>query len=260
MRLLIWNANQGLDRKWEALEATAPDVAVIPECAEPARLRCSKLVASCEWAGENPVKGLGVFSFNEYRVVRYDSYSRDHRIFLPVTVTGPTQFNLLAVWSFYYRAGKGLREDTRATVRALEYYSDFIQDGPGIVAGDFNDNVLWDKQRRGEGFQESLDALATSGFASVYHENFREDFGRESRPTLTWRRSRSTTYHVDYCFVSPSTWARGASIRVGQPDQWLPLSDHCPLVVELPGIARPNEPSENVSREKRQWRHRSQAK
>jgi|ERR1051326_2128660 hypothetical protein len=229
MRILVWNANQALDRKWSAIEDCAPDVAVVPECAEPSRLRSSKLAASTEWVGEKPAKGLGVFSFNEYYVARHNSYSRDHRLFLPVTVTGPVRFNLLAVWSFYYNTGKGKGESTRATLRALEYYSTFIQKGPCIVAGDFNDNVLWDKQRCGGRFQESLDALARYGFASLYHETFHEGFGAETQPTLLWRRNRSTTYHVDYCFASPSTWVRGASMELRQSE----LSDHCLLVVEL---------------------------
>ena len=39
MRLVTWNCNMVFDRKYQALERLRPDIAVIPECANPDILR-----------------------------------------------------------------------------------------------------------------------------------------------------------------------------------------------------------------------------
>ena len=53
-----------LHRKFEALLSLKPDVAVISECAEPARLAArldlSDLASPAVWIGRNPQKGLAV--------------------------------------------------------------------------------------------------------------------------------------------------------------------------------------------------------
>jgi endonuclease/exonuclease/phosphatase family metal-dependent hydrolase len=39
-------------------------------------------------------------------------------------------------------------------------------------------------------------------------------------------------FHIDYAFISRSMM-NGSMIRIGSPSEWLELSDHMPLVVEL---------------------------
>jgi len=60
-----------LHRKFSALMSLRPDIAVIPECASPERLRNNMDLpddATIAWTGDNPNKGLGIFGFNGYRV------------------------------------------------------------------------------------------------------------------------------------------------------------------------------------------------
>src|SRR5690242_2076381 len=102
MRLTTWNCKGGFDRKHAAVAALAPDVLVLPECG---RLRAvsnvlgAAPVRSFEWVGENHQKGLGVISYGEYSVKVHPAYDPELRWILPLQVSGPVPFLLLAVWT-----------------------------------------------------------------------------------------------------------------------------------------------------------------
>jgi hypothetical protein len=59
-----------LDRKFGALLDTEPDVAIVCECAQPerfrARVKSNLLEHDPVWIGQNPNKGVAVFTFNGY--------------------------------------------------------------------------------------------------------------------------------------------------------------------------------------------------
>ena len=103
MRLVAWNCNMALHRKAKALLRLKPDVAVISECARPDILEMRGSVdwvqAEPIWVGDNPNKGLGVFSFNGYSARLSESYFPTLRYIAPVHISGPVEFNLLAVWA-----------------------------------------------------------------------------------------------------------------------------------------------------------------
>jgi hypothetical protein len=53
-------------------------------------------------------------------------------------------------------------------------------------------------------------------------------------------------YHLDYCFI-PDAWLEQSRIDVPDPRdpqlaRWLGLSDHVPLVVDIPPTAAPPNP------------------
>lgn len=60
MRLVTWNCNGALNRKFDALMALGPDVAVVQECAAPEKLRSQMRdrIGSLEWVGRLPTKGI----------------------------------------------------------------------------------------------------------------------------------------------------------------------------------------------------------
>ncbi len=80
MRLVAWNCNMALHRKFDALLALRPDIAIISECAEPSRLRRQSRLDWIEndpiWIGSKATKGLAVFAFNGYRAAILDAWSR----------------------------------------------------------------------------------------------------------------------------------------------------------------------------------------
>ena len=70
MRLVVWNCAMALHRKADALLRLEPDVALVCECAEPARLRqrgdADWIETEPVWIGENPNKGLAILAFNGF--------------------------------------------------------------------------------------------------------------------------------------------------------------------------------------------------
>lgn len=71
------------------------------------------------------------------------------------------------------------------------------------------------------------------GMVSAYHEFFKEDFGKETRPTYFHKRQANSPWHVDYCFV-PASWAPLIrQVQVGNHLEWSADSDHVPLIVDV---------------------------
>jgi len=186
--------------------------------------------------GHNRHKGLGVFTFGDFRGEQSPIYQENFPFIAPIRIEGPTQFNLLAVWACHstpnsYKAGLGpLR-------RALNAYRDFINELPTVVAGDFNNNVKWDRPSKLNNHGLIVSELAGLGLRSAYHHARAVEQGGEPEPTLYWRNRKSDgpRYHIDYCFV-PECWTDSIStVTVGSFEAWVGagLSDHVPLIVEV---------------------------
>ncbi|MEM7197146.1 MAG: endonuclease/exonuclease/phosphatase family protein, partial [Pseudomonadota bacterium] len=107
MRIVAWNCNMALHRKWDALLALQPDIAVISEVATPdilyARTKDALPPMAMQWCGNNPHKGLGVLAFHGYHLTRSLDHQPQFRHILPVGVYGKhapmRRFNLLGVWA-----------------------------------------------------------------------------------------------------------------------------------------------------------------
>lgn len=226
----------GLDRKLPALLESKPDIAIIQECAEPQvvqRKNSAFTPASSLWHGFSPHKGLGVASFGDYRVELDASFDEGNEIILPVRVHGPVRFNLLAVWSYNDRGKRGRRKMTGPVLRALQSSGGFCRENhPLIVAGDFNNNVIWDHRHGANKMSDIFDALEEFGLVSLYHGT-RNAIRGEEEPTLYWRdrKAHGPTYHIDYIFA-PKCWIQaGATLHMGD---FTPHSDHIALTLELP--------------------------
>src|SRR5438105_2214166 len=106
LRLVAWNCNRGLAAKFKSLQALRPSVAVVSECggtAEGVRLSEDDPESSI-WFGADGKNGVGVIAFDRWQVKL--ACEPDPRIqwALPVRVTGPVEFSLLAVWAMHKRA------------------------------------------------------------------------------------------------------------------------------------------------------------
>ena len=97
-----------LHTKFHMLEALEPDIAIVPEAATTARLMREGVdsFTSAAWIGRNDNKGLLALSFGDWKLRRL-SAEWDQRLewVMPLAVTGPAAFNLLAMWSQNTRAG-----------------------------------------------------------------------------------------------------------------------------------------------------------
>jgi exodeoxyribonuclease-3 len=238
MRIVTWNCNMAFRRKFAALLALQPDLAVIQEC-EAAEFFAAKSLfkpRSAIWIGDNPRKGLGVFAFGEFRARRDPIHRPGIPYVLPLRISGPVKLRLLAVWACHHKPNS---YDNRIGPlrRALRDYDGFCAGAPLVVAGDFNNNVYWDRPGRPNNHEAAVADLHRIGLASAYHVARGVAQGAEPEPTLYWRDRRrdGPVYHIDYCFV-PQLWtARLARVVGGGFDEWVGagLSDHVPLMVEI---------------------------
>jgi hypothetical protein len=235
-RLLSWNVALSLRTKWPALTALTPDFAILPEVS---RADVESLVPDPrrrDWIGDNDRKGLGVVSFGDYTLERGASYHPKHQFFLPARISGPTEFNLLAVWALNHRNRSELAGQRDTTLQAMTHYCEFLGQGAHtIVAGDFNHNVIWDKPRASRAnFRSVLNALEKLDLVSSYHRLHGEEHGQESAHTLNWRHDPATRYHVDYVFAPKAILSAAARLQIIAPGTGDPLSDHFALVLDLP--------------------------
>jgi exodeoxyribonuclease III len=240
VRLVTWNCCMALHRKFDAVLRLQPDIAIICECAEPKRLLASGINGLSSvpvWIGHHPNKGLGVFAFNGYTARLADPFYPTLRHVAPVSVTGPTEFNLLAVWAQNGSGGVSRKHQLGPLRRAIGKYRAFLAERPAVVAGDLNNNVLWHRPGWRINHVNAVADLEKKGLISAYHHVRGEAQGSELEPTLYWRdrKRNGPTYHIDYVFL-PSRWlSLVREVSVGTFEDWCGsgLSDHVPIVVDV---------------------------
>jgi len=216
--------------------ALKPDLAIISESATPEIVR-SKAPGfhyrDARWVGNSQQKGLAVYAFNGLSFRDCALYNSDYEHFLPLEVVGDVQFNLLAVWAYNQRTKVEWIKRKPVTRCALEHYRPFIAAQAGIIAGDFNANVIWDKPGRADNFANMIQDIESIDRVSAYHVQHSQIFGKERDPTISWYRDLSKPYHIDYCFM-PRLWIPALRrVTVGVPSEWLGESDHVPIVIEF---------------------------
>ena len=226
-RLVTWNCNHQLGRKLGKLLELAPDVAVIQECERDLDVPEGFVF---HWVGDNPRKGLGVLSRDSEAVIES---ARDEAwtYFLPVRLPA-MNLRLLATWAFNFRAQKKFGEGRTGNAwDVISALSEWLQSGPSLVAGDFNNNVNWDTARGRYNFADIVDVCSRLGLRSAYHAYTGEALGAESQPTFLHTKNPAKPFHIDYCFASRALAIH--SFRVEPFDPWLRESDHVPLILDL---------------------------
>ena len=209
------------------------DIVIVPECEHPDKLKFKEgtpLPTDIIWAGKNQHKGLGIFSYSEYKFQIHDSYQPAFRNVVPLIVTGgKIDFILFAIWANNPQ-DKGY-EYIGQIWKALNHYGDLLKSQKTILAGDFNSNTIWDKPRR-EGNHSTVVALLESKkIHSSYHRFFNQQQGKEKHNTLFMYRHLDKSYHIYYCFASADFADRITAVKVGTHKKWAALSDHTPLTV-----------------------------
>lgn len=246
MRLVTWNCNMALHQKLPALAGLRADIAILPECAnlEILSSRAPALqYASADWVGRYKHKGLGVFSFGDWTLERHSDYDDTLEFALPMIVSGPARFHLLAIWACHPKRRGPKAEYLGPTRQAVGRYTEFLRAAPSVIAGDFNNNVTWDKPGAAINHSELIIQLGGLGLESAYHTFTGSAPGRELHPTIFWTRNLEKPYHIDYCFV-PTRWqSQVRRVRVGPASDWLSISDHAPLTVDIAvETRRPSSP------------------
>lgn len=230
MRVVSWNCNGALRNKAHLLEPLKADVWVIQECEPLAKLGLAMEAwgANALRVGDPAKRGLAVFAKPSISLRALDLEPDGLELFLPVQVNN---IMLLAVWT------KQANSPTFAYIGQLykwlqKHKSYLAEQDPVMVVGDFNSNTCWDLWDRWWNHSDVVRDLEALGLKSLYHHQFREAQGEETRPTFFMHRNLSKPYHIDYAFLSASLLAH-ATLQLGDRDPWLKWSDHLPLVIDF---------------------------
>ena len=226
MRAITWNCNLKFKEKFELINSRNPDICFIQECE---KLK-SDFFPNYKyfWTGRNENKGLGVLTKkNDFFVD--ETHNKGLINFLPIK---SDNLKLLGVWSFNHRASKFGSGVSGNTIDAINFYKDWFGDNDErcIVAGDFNNSIIWDKKGNDNNFNNINDCLMGLGFDSAYHKVKGEAFGEESYATFFHTKKESKKYHIDYIY---SKNLEPLELKVGSYSEWIGYSDHSPLIVEL---------------------------
>ena len=221
MKVVSWNCNLALKKKFQAIENTNADVMVFQECenAEEDFFDGYRFF----WTGRNENKGLGVL-IKDKSARLHASFQSTFIYFLPIETD---EFNILAVWAFNHRAAKFGDGLSGNPIDALKHYKHWLKGkDQSFVIGDFNNSVIWDKPGKANNFAAINQLLESLSFKSVYHQETGDIFGRETTPTLYHTKQQSKPYHIDYIYQKGF---KTKSIDLYGFEDWISLSDHVPL-------------------------------
>lgn len=248
MKVVTWNCNGALRKKTEALDALGCDILVIQECEDPARSTqgYKRWADNYLWVGQNKNKGIGVFARNAHKIENLNWYgefeiqgllstsdsirwsTNDLELFLPVKIND--ELTLLACWT-----KGGVSQSFRYIGQLWKYlqvHRSELSSRKTMIMGDLNSNARWDRPDRWWSHTDTVNELVNLGVYSLYHRQMGEEQGQESQPTFYLQKNKSKPYHIDYVFMSDDLIDSG-KLAVGNMDDWLDVSDHMPLIVEV---------------------------
>ena len=221
-------------KKAEFILMEKPDVLIVQECENQERLSFglnTKQPADSFWYGNNPHKGIGVFSFGDFKIKLLHIHNPDFKYVLPLSVyNDKINLTVFALWS-----QKPEKHDcyTEQIWNAVHFYSNLLDNDNVILAGDFNSNSIWDKPKRIYNHTNLVDYLKKKNILSTYHHFHNQIQGEEKDNTLFMHRKIDKPYHIDYCFASSNLIEKLKNVEVGAYETWTKHSDHKPLSITL---------------------------
>ncbi len=232
MKVLSWNCNGAFRKKYHTLENIDADFLIIQECENPSQSTKAyqEWAGDYLWHGENKNKGLGVFIRSNIQVKKLSWDDDNLQSFLPCRVNNA--FNLLAVWTKY--ANSPNFRYIGQLWKYVQLHKDNMAKEDLLLCGDLNSNTCWDEWDRWWNHSDVVKELEEIGIFSIYHRYYKEEQGKESRPTLFHQRKLEKPYHVDYAFSSNNLFRENENyLNVGDSNKWLEFSDHMPLILTI---------------------------
>ena len=233
MRIITWNCNMAFRKKADLILKYDPDIVVVPECENLDKLKFNAITrkpTDMLWFGTNANKGLGVFSYTDFRFKLLKTYKSEFKTIVPIGVTGRDYtFDLYAIWA--NNPGDPDGQYVEQIWKALHHYNKSLTKKQSVLIGDFNSNTIWDKKYREGNHSNIVKRLEKKGIVSCYHLYYKQIQGREEHPTLYLYRHKDKPYHIDYCFASKNLSDKMQSVEIGDHDLWRQHSDHMPVIV-----------------------------
>lgn len=235
MKIIQWNCNMAFRKKNEKMISLKPDIMVICECENKKKLKFGSLTPTPKdffWYGNNEHKGIGIFSYSDFKFELLKTFNTEFRYVIPLKVSNKNEaFYLLAIWAMDNKERKEARYIAQVWL-AINHYSELL-DKPIILVGDFNSNQIWDKEKRIANHSGVVKLLSENNIESLYHKLYSENHGEESQPTFFLHRNKEKPYHLDYCFASAKFWSKDFSVTIGNFEEWIKFSDHLPIEIEF---------------------------
>lgn len=234
MKIITWNCNMAFRKKAEFILTEQPDILIVPECENPDKLTFKNEVTKPSdlfWYGKNPNKGIGVFSYSDFKIELLSIHNPDFRYVLPLSVSNDKiNLTVFAIWE-----QKPEKHDcyTEQIWNAVHFYSGLLDNDNVLLAGDFNSSSIWDKPNRGYNHSNLVDFLKNKNIKSTYHTFNNEEQGDETAPTLFMHRKLERPYHIDFCFASNNLIDKMKNVEIGDYESWTKHSDHKPLTVKF---------------------------
>lgn len=239
MKIITWNCKMKFREDLQEVFPLKPDLLVISECENIDRLNLPREglpePSDAFWIGDNQSKGLGVFTFNGYKLELYENYSDEFKYILPLILSKEKEeFNLMGIWTKKVGDKKqGHNNYIRQVYLANIAYQEFLENENVIICGDFNSNLIWERTGVDKNHQDVLDQLSKKGIFSSYHHFFDEEQGKETQPTYYHYHKKDRPFHIDFCFLSKPLIEKLKLVSLGDFNSWIELSDHVPMTIEF---------------------------
>lgn len=238
MRIVTWNCRVGgFRRKAKHIAPLKPDILAVQEV-EPLD-NVQLLDGECQPTYRDrmsfpdfPRRSIGMFSYTDTKLNAVDLLDPMFSFRRYEAQRGNLTFNVVGVWPY---ATKSAKTSYRQAHDGIICHEKWIRERPTVVLGDFNNNASY----KDYGWKELKELIDSLGLVSAYHNYFKEEFGKETRPTHFHSGKETHGIHLDYCFL-PSAWVPHITkVEVGAYSDWNKISDHVPLIVDLdpPGTA-----------------------
>lgn len=234
MKIIEWNCQGAFRKKHDRILAMRPDIVVVSECESKEKLKFGELTPKPKdfyWYGESANKGIGIFSYSEYKIELLPCFNPKYRYVIPLNIKGKDKsFFLFAIWAMDNKENSTTSYIGQVWL-AINYYKSLFS-SPCVLTGDFNSNKIWDKKERVGDHSDMVEFLAKDEILSLYHLQHSIEQGEESEATFHLHRNLKKPYHIDYFFASKTIIENGFNLSIGHPKDWLDLSDHVPLILE----------------------------
>ena len=241
MRFISWNCNEGFSRKYLHLRSLDFDVAVVTECApfEPeleGRAVTSEFTLPVSQPGQT--KHIGVLARAPWQVEPLARVPSQPWL-LPVRITGPVDFTVLAVWALGPDWVEKRLSYAAQTARVVTEVLPAI-DGPVVLAGDLNAPVV-SAPRDARRHESNVGQLEACGLVSAFTTT-RGGQDPLAEPTFYHQRKLDRPFHIDHVFVPEELdeWRRGNGGNLMQTGSRPSSSDHVPIIVDIPSADLPS--------------------